>query len=141
MVLNQIGFMREDETMFRVLIVDDTKSVHAFVKNLLLKSPGIEVTSVYHGAEAIEVLKQKGDFDLILLDWEMPVLNGPEALQAIKAMQPKTPVIMMTTKNDPEDIQKMFSLGIDEYLMKPFTIDILFQKMEWVSGRSFSYAA
>ena len=133
--------MREGETMFRVLIVDDTRSVHAFVKNLLLKSPGIEVTSVYHGAEALEVLKQKGDFDLILLDWEMPVLNGPETLQAIKAMQLKTPVIMMTTKNDPEDIQRMFSLGIHEYLMKPFTIDILFQKMEWVSGRAFSYAA
>jgi two-component system chemotaxis response regulator CheY len=127
--------------MFRVLIVDDTRSVHAFVKNLLLKSTGIEVTSVYHGAEAIEVLKQKGDFDLILLDWEMPVLNGPETLQAIKAMQLKTPVIMMTTKNDPEDIRRMFSLGIHEYLMKPFTIDILFQKMEWVSGRAFSYAA
>ena len=113
--------MREGETMFRVLIVDDTRSVHAFVKNLLLKSPGIEVTSVYHGEEALETLKQKSDFDLILLDWEMPVLNGPDTLQAIKAMQLKTPVIMMTTKNDPDDIQRMFYLGIHEYLMKPFT--------------------
>ena len=133
--------MHKGGSMFRVLIVDDTKSVHAFVKSLLLKSPGIEVTSVYHGAEAVEFLKHEEDFDLILLDWEMPVLNGPDTLHGIKAMQLKTPVIMMTTKNDPEDIKRMFSLGIQEYLMKPFTIDILFKKIEWVSGRTFTYAA
>ncbi|MBU6153808.1 MAG: response regulator [Bdellovibrionales bacterium] len=127
--------------MFKVLIVDDTKSVHAFVKNLLLKSKEVEVTSVHNGAEAVELLKENDQFDLILLDWEMPVLNGPETFLAIKGMGLRIPTIMMTTKNDPEDIQKMFSAGIDEYLMKPFTIDILFQKMEWVSGKAFSYAA
>lgn len=127
--------------MFKVLIVDDTRSVHAFVKNLLLKSKEVEVTSVYNGAEAVELLEQNEQFDLILLDWEMPVLNGPESLIAIKNMNFGIPVIMMTTKNDPDDIQKMFSLGIDEYLMKPFTIDILFQKIEWVTGKAFSYAA
>ena len=127
--------------MFKVLIVDDTKSVHAFVKNLLLKSKEVEVTSVHNGAEAVELLKENDQFDLILLDWEMPVLNGPETFLAIKAMGLRIPTIMMTTKNDPDDIQKMFSAGIDEYLMKPFTIDILFQKMEWVSGKALSYAA
>lgn len=127
--------------MFKVLIIDDTRSVHAFVKNLLLKSKEVEVTSVYDGAEAVELLEQNDQFDLILLDWEMPVLNGPESFIAIKNMNLGIPVIMMTTKNDPDDIQKMFSLGIDEYLMKPFTIDILFQKIEWVTGKAFSYAA
>ena len=127
--------------MFRVLIVDDTRSVHAFVKSLLLKSNEIEVTSVYNGAEAVELLKETEQFDLILLDWEMPVLNGPETFQEMKRMDVKIRTIMMTTKNDPGDIQMMFSLGVDEYLMKPFTLDILFQKIEWVSGRSFSYAA
>jgi CheY-like chemotaxis protein len=141
MELNWVGFMPEGETMFKVLIVDDTKSVHAFVKSLLLKSPEIEISSVFNGGEAVELLKKQGNFDLILLDWEMPVLNGPETYQAFKAMNLKIPTIMMTTKNDPEDILRMFSLGVDEYLMKPFTIDILFQKMEWVSGRAFSYAA
>jgi len=133
--------MLKGGAMFRVLIVDDTRSVHAFVKSLLLKSNEIEVTSVYNGAEAVELLKETEHFDLILLDWEMPVLNGPETFQALKRMDAKIRTIMMTTKNDPGDIQMMFSLGVDEYLMKPFTLDILFQKIEWVSGRSFSYAA
>ncbi len=127
--------------MIRVLIVDDTRSVHAFVKNFLLKSNEVRVSSVFNGAEAIEALNGKEEFDLILLDWEMPVLNGPDTFQALKTMNINVPTIMMTTKNDPEDIQKMFTLGVAEYLMKPFTIDILFQKIEWVSGRSFSYAA
>jgi two-component system chemotaxis response regulator CheY len=127
--------------MFKVLIVDDTRSVHAFVKNLLLKSKEVEVVSVYNGSEAVELLKQDDHFDLILLDWEMPLMNGPETFLAIKGMGLRIPAVMMTTKNDPDDIQKMFSMGIDEYLMKPFTIDILFQKMEWVSGRTLSYAS
>ncbi len=127
--------------MFRVLIVDDTRSVHAFVKNFLLKSDEVRVSSVFNGAEAIDALKGKEEFDLILLDWEMPVLNGPDTFQLIKTMNIKASTIMMTTKNDPEDIKKMFDLGVAEYLMKPFTIDILFQKIEWVSGRSLPYAA
>ena len=133
--------MCKDVVMLRVLVVDDTRSVHAFVKSFLLRSEEISVSSVFNGAEAIEALKGKEAFDLILLDWEMPVLNGPDTFQALKSMNINVPTIMMTTKNDPEDIQKMFGLGVAEYLMKPFTIDILFQKIEWVSGRSLSYAA
>ncbi len=122
-------------------MVDDTKSVQAFVKALLAKAPGIEVTSVYNGLEAVELLKQKSDFDLILLDWEMPKMDGPTAFVEFKKMGVKTPTVMMTTKNSPEDIMKMLELGVAEYLMKPFTIDILFEKIETATGRGFSYAA
>lgn len=127
--------------MFKVLIIDDTKSVHAFVKCLLAKSQGIAVTSVYNGIEALELINKDKAFDLILLDWEMPVLNGPETLKKIKSTALEIPVIMMTTKNKPEDIQKMLEAGASEYLMKPFTIDILFEKIEFVSGKAFKYAA
>lgn len=126
--------------MFRILIVDDTKSVHAFVKSLLAKSPGLNVTSVYNGLEAQEILK-KEKFDLIFLDWEMPVMDGPTALAELKAKGLKTPIIMMTTKNAPDDIQRMLSLGVAEYLLKPFTIDILFEKISYVTGKTFEYAS
>lgn len=127
--------------MFEILIVDDTKSVHAFVNVLLGKSSGIKVTSVFNGAEAIDILRSEKKFDLILLDWEMPVLNGPDTLRKIKSMSVQSPVIMMTTKNSPEDIQKMLDQGVAEYLMKPFTIDILFEKIAFASGKEFKYAA
>ena len=127
--------------MFRILIIDDTKSVHAFVKNLLSKSNEIETTSVFNGALAVDLLKENRNFDLIFLDWEMPVLNGPAAFSELKKMGVTIPTIMMTTKNEPQDIQDMFNQGVAEYLMKPFTVDILFEKIEYVSGKVFKYAA
>lgn len=128
--------------MFRILIVDDTKSIHTFVKELLKKRTDLEFTDAYNGQEAIEVLmKSEKEFDLVLLDWEMPVKTGPEALQAIKANGCKTPVVMMTTRNAPEEIAKLLEMGASEYLMKPFTADILLEKIEYACGEAFQRAA
>lgn len=128
-----------EDDVFQILIVDDTRSVHAFVKSLLTKAEGIEVSSVMNGEEGVRELQSEKTYDVVLLDWEMPVLNGPAAFEKIKLLGVKTPVIMMTTKNDPSDIQQMLTVGISEYLIKPFTADILFEKIEFVTGKSFKY--
>ena len=86
-------------------------------------------------------MKVDSKFDLILLDWEMPVLNGPGTFSEFKKMELKIPVVMMTTKNASEDIQTMLNMGVAEYLLKPFTIDILFEKIEFATGRLLPYAA
>lgn len=127
--------------MFKILIVDDMKSVHSFVKNLLGKAEGLNVTSVFNGQEALQTLKAGNQFDLIFLDWEMPVMTGPETLLSFSQIKLSTPVIMMTTKNSADDIQNMLSLGASEYILKPFTVDILFDKMNFVTGKEFKYAA
>lgn len=125
--------------MFQILIVDDTKAVHLFVKSLLAQCHEIKVTSVFDGQEAIDLFKTNTNFDLILLDWEMPRLNGPSTVTQMKERGLTIPVVMMTTKNSPQDIMKMLGMGVAEYLMKPFTIDILFDKLGSVSGKEFSY--
>jgi two-component system chemotaxis response regulator CheY len=125
----------------RFLIVDDTKSIHSFVRVLLAKVPGLELESVFNGEEALQRLAAGERYDLVLLDWEMPVLNGPGTLAKIAAMGYSVPVVMMTTKNAPDEIAQMLKLGATEYLMKPFTADILFEKLSLVTGRDFSYAA
>jgi two-component system, chemotaxis family, chemotaxis protein CheY len=127
--------------MLNILIVDDTKSVHAFVKSLLSQSKNVKTTSVFDGAQAVHLLKENSDFDLILLDWEMPNLNGPDAFKQFLAMGITIPTIMMTTKNAEEDIVQMLNMGVSEYLMKPFTVDILFEKIEFASGQVLSYGA
>lgn len=127
--------------MFKVLIIDDLKSIHSFVKNLLSKAEGVSVTSVFNGQEALDLLSREKNFDVIFLDWEMPVLTGPETMKGYVAMGLKVPVIMMTTKNSAEDIQTMLNLGVSEYLLKPFTADILFQKITFVTGQELPYAA
>jgi two-component system, chemotaxis family, chemotaxis protein CheY len=127
--------------MVKVLVVDDTKSVHAFLKSLLSHVPEVEVTPVYNGAEAVELLGNRTDFDLILLDWEMPVMTGPEAFQRFLEMGIRIPTVMMTTKNQPADIEKMLLMGVVEYLLKPFTLDILVEKMEFALGKGLACVA
>lgn len=127
--------------MVKILIVDDTKSVHAFVKSLLARSSMIQTTSVYNGTQAIDLLNVNRKFDIILLDWEMPIMTGPQAFDEFTKMGLKIPTVMMTTKNSVEDISKMLEKGAAEYLLKPFTIDILFEKLERASGKVLSYAA
>ena len=127
--------------MFNILIIDDTRSVHAFVKSLLSQAQGITTTDAYNGEEALEILRNGTRFDLILLDWEMPKLNGPDTLTRIQSMGVEAPAIMMTTKNAPEDITRMLEAGAKEYMMKPFTIDILFEKIAYVTGRTFPYGS
>jgi two-component system chemotaxis response regulator CheY len=125
--------------MFEVLIIDDTKSVQAFVKAILAKAKEINVQSAFDGTEAVEIIRQGRKFDLIFLDWEMPILNGPETFKTLRQMGVETPVIMMTTKNSSEDIQMMLEAGVAEYMMKPFTTDILFEKIEFVTGKEFQH--
>jgi two-component system chemotaxis response regulator CheY len=127
--------------VFRILIVDDTKSIHTFVKELLKKRADLQFADAYNGQEAVEVInKSANEFDLVLLDWEMPIMTGPEALQAIKESGCNIPVIMMTTRNAPDEIAKLLEMGASEYLMKPFTADILLEKIEYACGEAFQRA-
>lgn len=127
--------------MIRILIVDDTRSVHAFVKSLCANAKNIHLESVYNGKEGVERLQRPHSFDLVLLDWEMPVMTGPEALAEIVKIAGRPPVMMMTTKNQPDEIILMLKNGAAEYLMKPFTADILFQKISSVIGKEVENAA
>lgn len=126
--------------MLRILIVDDTKSIHAYVKMMLNKINQVTTESVYNGMQAVDLLKERNNFDLIFLDWEMPVLNGPETLKELKSLDLKIPIIMMTSKNAIEDIELVLGLGAAEYIMKPFTYDILFEKIESVTSKDLLYA-
>lgn len=128
--------------MFKVLIVDDTKSVHTFVKELLKKKSGMVFTDAFNGQEAIDIVKNsKESFDLILLDWEMPVKTGPESLKELKSIACSAPIVMMTTRNSPDEILKLLEMGTAEYILKPFTADILIEKIEYACGEAFRRAA
>lgn len=116
----------------RILVIDDSKAVHAFLKVALSNSKFV-ITDTFNGAEGVEAYKSaNGAFDLILLDWEMPVLDGPSTFEALLKLENEVPVVMMTTRNSPDDIALMLKKGVREYLLKPFTTDILLEKIEFV---------
>jgi two-component system chemotaxis response regulator CheY len=127
--------------MFEILIIDDTRSVHAFLRSVLSPFTELTLTSVANGSEGLVTLQSGKSFDLILLDWEMPVMDGPTTFASLRANGCHTPVIMMTTKNEPDDISRMLRAGVNEYMMKPFTLDIILEKIEFATGKVIHLAS
>jgi DNA-binding response OmpR family regulator len=118
----------------RILSIDDSKAIHAYII-ACLEGPEYVLEHAYDGEEALQKLQNTKDpFDLILLDWEMPGMTGPEVLRKIKELPLSASVIMVTTKNAVEDITQVLQLGAAEYIMKPFTKDILIEKIQSVVG-------
>lgn len=119
----------------KILCVDDTKAVHAFIRTLFA-GLAHELVPVYDGQQALDELAKSDyrGFNLVLLDWEMPVKNGLETMVEIRKKTNSLPVIMVTSKNDMNDITKMLEAGASEYIMKPFTRDILFDKIAQITG-------
>lgn len=115
-----------------VLVVDDSRAIYAMVSQML-EEGGHKSVWAEDGLKAVEILAQNKSIDIILLDWNMPNMNGPEFLEKnMKEKLTKAPIIMMTTENSPENIKKALSLNAAEYIMKPFTKDILFNKFSLV---------
>ena len=119
---------------FRLLSIDDSKAVHFFIKDCL-KTFDVVITDEFDGKAGEErIMKDTKAFDMILLDWEMPEQDGLTTLTNLRAANIAIPIVMLTSKNKPEDIEKILNLGASEYMMKPFTADILLQKIEDVVG-------
>ena len=118
----------------KILLVDDSRVVKALVQEML-DEKGYDMTYAQDGQVAIECVQSGEKFDFILLDWNMPVLDGPGFLSKCNELNlDPCPIIMMTTENSHEHFEKAISLGASEYIIKPFTPDILFGKMEMVKG-------
>ena len=104
----------------RILTVDDSPSVRKMVE-FSLKSKGYDMGSAGDGVEALELLEQE-QFDAIVLDVNMPRMNGLEFLEKIKNHDvfAAIPVIMLTTEGQDEDRDKAMALGATAYIIKPF---------------------
>src|ERR1700694_4038371 len=93
---------------------------------------GYDVTEAANGQEALEILTGPASgVDLVLTDWNMPVMNGLDLLKAIRARPQfgSTPVIMITTETEMDQMAAAIEAGANEYVMKPFTAQILLDKL------------
>jgi two-component system chemotaxis response regulator CheY len=113
----------------RALIVDDSRFVRSFVRGLL-EEKGIDCTEADDGRAGIEIVESRGPFDLVLIDWNMPNMNGLEMLQQMRARGfVEAKVMMVTTEAENESIVLALDAGADEYLMKPFDREALSEKL------------
>ena len=107
-----------------VLLVDDNP-INLEVGVRMLEHAGLEVSTAGNGQQAVELFTQKGDsIDLILMDIHMPFLDGLEATRQIRALSwnhaKEVPIIALTVKALPEDVQASMEAGMNEHLVKPF---------------------
>lgn len=110
----------------RVLIADDDLTSRAMLSAMLTHS-GYDVIEAVDGAEALTILSAPGAPQLVVLDWLMPKMDGPEVLRQIRAVETSRPpfVIMLTTKVTKADIVAGLQAGANDYLTKPFDTDEL----------------
>jgi two-component system, chemotaxis family, chemotaxis protein CheY len=125
--------MRENAgNMDKALVVDDSKAVRLILARTL-RELGYEVLEAANGREALELMEQqKTAVRLVLLDWNMPELNGLDLLKRLRA-NPEfgwPVVVMVTTETELEQMTEALEAGANEYVMKPFTKDILIEKLQ-----------
>ena len=114
----------------RALIVDDSKTVR-MVLGKSLRESGFEVLEAEDGQVAIDRLYQGENVDLMLVDWNMPVMNGYVLVLAVRAnvLLSHIRIMMVTTETSITQIEKALAAGANEYLMKPFTKEQLLEKL------------
>ncbi len=120
--------------MTKILLVDDSKTMRRIQKNALGGIGFEDIEEAEHGEEALKKLSET-DFNLILLDWNMPIMNGIDCLRAIKKGEKKdTPVIMVTSESQKSNIIEAIQAGAANYIVKPFQPKILKEKIVAVIG-------
>ncbi len=115
----------------RALIIDDSKVARMSVKKIL-EELGFETEEAENGEEALEKLKESEEFEVAMVDWNMPVMNGYEFIQAVRSdnRYADLQLIMVTTENESSQVIKAISAGANEYVMKPFTDEMITEKIE-----------
>jgi len=118
---------------FRILVVDDEPAQRELVLGFL-KKQGFDVAAAESGVKALELFRQES-IDLILTDQKMPNLSGSALLQAVRAINPETPVILMTAFGSIEAAVSAIQGGATDYLTKPLNLDELLFRIRQVSER------
>lgn len=119
----------------KILVVDDEARMRKLVKDFL-SIKGYRVMEAENGEDAVEKFMVNRDIKLILLDVMMPKMDGWETLRIIRENS-NVPIIMLTARSEERDELQGFSLGVDEYITKPFSPKILVARVEAILRRSF----
>lgn len=117
----------------QILIVDDYKTMLRIVRNLLSQIGLKNVDEATDGAMALNLLKTK-KYDLVISDWNMEPMSGYDLLKSLRALGNNIPFIMVTAESKVENIVAAKQAGVNNYIVKPFSSDILKAKIETVMG-------
>ncbi len=117
----------------RALVIDDSLSMRMYVASLI-EDQGWETDTACDGQEALRTLQDRGGFDIATVDWDMPVMDGPSFVAAVRAHArfKGMKLVMVTARESMEEVTKALAVGADDYLMKPVTPEMIAEKMRLV---------
>ena len=118
----------------KILVVDDESRMRKLVRDFLVKS-NFEVLEAGDGEEALDIFYKDKDIALIILDVMMPKMDGWQVCREIR-VNSQVPIIMLTARGDERDELQGFQLGVDEYISKPFSPNILVARVEAILRRT-----
>ncbi len=115
----------------RALVIDDSRAVRRIIGNIM-KELGYDTIEAGNGLEGLAQLEAHGLQDIVLVDWNMPEMNGLEFIKAARAIPAygDMPIMMVTTETEMENISRAFVAGVNEYVMKPFDKNIILEKLQ-----------
>ena len=115
----------------KILVVDDSSAMRRILANTLGKLGYADTGAAENGAEAMKML-ETGDFNFVFTDWNMPVMDGLTLVKNIRSTEAikSIPIIMVTTEAAKDDIMDAIKAGVSNYVVKPFTVDTIKEKLE-----------
>ncbi|MFK7860003.1 MAG: response regulator [Granulosicoccus sp.] len=118
------------QAQVHALIIDDSRAMRAILKRILHKLD-FKTSEAAHGLEGLERLAENDDIAICLVDWNMPEMNGYEFVKAVRADKKNADIwlMMVTTETEMSRVVKAMAAGANEYVMKPFTDDVIIEKL------------
>ena len=114
----------------KVLVVDDSPTMRRIVANTLKRIGYSDLEEAENGEEALELLGEN-TFELIVTDWNMPGMSGLEFIRSVRSDDRNDlPILMVTTRSEAEDVKEALQAGASSYIVKPFTPEVLKEKID-----------
>jgi len=114
----------------KALVVDDSRAIRMIIARQLI-SLGFSTVQAADGEEALAAVTASGPFDVALVDWNMPVMNGLDFVRAIRSdrAHDEMAIMMVTTESEQSQVLAAIAAGASEYLMKPFSPESIEEKL------------
>ncbi len=113
----------------KILLVDDSRTMRNIQKKILGSMQGVEFEEAGDGIEALTMVAAGATFDLILVDWNMPNMDGLTLVQRLRQKDKTTPMVMCTTEAEKHRVIDALKAGVNNYVVKPFTPELLIEKL------------
>lgn len=124
----------------RILLVDDSRTIRNIQKNVLRQIGHTDILEAEDGVQALAYFPNRAP-DLMLVDWNMPNMDGITLVRKVRELNKTVPIIMCTTEAEKSRVLEAIKAGVNNYLVKPFTVESLSEKITQTLAKVTSSAS